>query len=104
MKILLNKLSKKEFRKKNKEMSKDTGAVTQSRKNNGRKWRIQINKDLPNKTYKRILRHEEGHVFLEKQKLVKKLSREQKRMLVKYYGTPLAPRKSSQEKLQEALA
>jgi len=104
MKILLKKLSRKEFRERNKDMPKDTGAVTQSRKRNGRQWRIQINKDLPSKTYKRILKHEEGHVFSEKRKIVKKLSREQKEMLVKYYGTSLAPRKSSQAKLQEAIA
>ena len=108
--VQLRKWSKEEVvnaAKKN-NFHKDSAGFTSSRYTHGpgssREWKIDISKDLPKKQYKELLHHEEGHVFSERRKLNKKLSTEQKRMLVKDYGAPLARGRSSFAKLQEVIA
>ena len=108
--VLLKRLPRERMTKEimRNKFHKASRAITSSRyvagPGSSREWRIEIDKSLPKKSYRDLLHHEEGHVFSERRHLNRKLSPEQKRMLVKDYGGNLARGKSAHAKLQEVIA
>lgn len=103
-KIIVEKLPRKRFEK---AYGKKTQGVTKVINPKSKRGAIHIRKGLTPKRTKRTIQHEIGHIISDKANLKRKLSKEQKKELVKFakeYISKERIKEPKKELIQEALA